>query len=133
MSQMAPKSWDELKAKTLAGNPDAQNRLCVCLSDGRGYYQGVGVRPDPFLAVRYFRKAIASRNITQWDRELAMFWLGACPRSDSEDYDYLKRFLYWKSIPNALFSSLRITADQCLLNAHSTRTTCELVLLVLIT
>ena len=35
---------------------------------------------------------------------------------------YLKRFLYWKSIPNAEFSSRKITADHCLLKAHSTRT-----------
>lgn len=43
---------------------------------GRGYYKGVGVRPDPNYAVRCFRRAIASRNITQAGREDAMFQLG---------------------------------------------------------
>jgi TPR repeat protein len=43
---------------------------------GRGYYKGAGVRADPNRAVRYFRKAIASRNISQAGRENAMFHLG---------------------------------------------------------
>ena len=43
---------------------------------GRGYYKGVGVRSDPSYAVRCFRKAIASRNITIAGREDAMYYLG---------------------------------------------------------
>jgi len=43
---------------------------------GRRYYAGVGVRRDPEQAVRCFRKAITSRNISQAGREDAMFHLG---------------------------------------------------------
>lgn len=43
---------------------------------GRGYYKGVGVRADPGRAVRCFRKAIASKYISQAGREDAMFHLG---------------------------------------------------------
>jgi TPR repeat protein len=43
---------------------------------GRGYYSGIGARPDPKQAVRLFRRAIISRNITQAGREDAMFRLG---------------------------------------------------------
>ncbi len=44
---------------------------------GRRYYAGVGVRRDAGQAVRYFRKAITSNNISQTGREDAMFHLGA--------------------------------------------------------
>ena len=44
---------------------------------GRRYYAGVGVRRDPGHAVRCFRKAITSKNISQAGREDAMFHLGA--------------------------------------------------------
>jgi TPR repeat protein len=43
---------------------------------GRRYYAGVGVRRDAEQAVRYFRKAITSKNISQAGREDAMFHLG---------------------------------------------------------
>lgn len=43
---------------------------------GRRYYAGVGVRRDPGHAVRCFRKAITSKNISQAGREEAMFHLG---------------------------------------------------------
>jgi len=43
---------------------------------GRGCYKDVGVRADPNRAVRCFRKAIASRHISQAGREDAMFHLG---------------------------------------------------------
>jgi TPR repeat protein len=43
---------------------------------GRGYYSGIGARPDPKQAVRLFRRAIISRSITQAGREDAMFRLG---------------------------------------------------------
>jgi uncharacterized protein len=36
---------------------------------GRGYYGGIGARPDPKQAVHLFRRAIISRNITQAGRE----------------------------------------------------------------
>jgi uncharacterized protein len=43
---------------------------------GRGYYAGVGVRRDPRHAVRCFRRAMRSNNISQPGREDAMFHLG---------------------------------------------------------
>jgi TPR repeat protein len=43
---------------------------------GKQLYSGQGVRRDPARAVRYFRKAITSRHISQSGRELAMFHLG---------------------------------------------------------
>ena len=43
---------------------------------GRGYYSGKGALCDPNQAVRHFRRAIVSRNITQAGREDAMFRLG---------------------------------------------------------
>lgn len=43
---------------------------------GRGYYTGIGTRRDPDQAVRCFKKAIASKNISQAGREDAMFHLG---------------------------------------------------------
>jgi TPR repeat protein len=43
---------------------------------GRGYYGGIGARRNPKQAVRLFRRAIISRNITQAGREDAMFRLG---------------------------------------------------------
>ncbi len=43
---------------------------------GWRYYSGVGVRRDAEQAVRYFRKAITSKNISQAGREDAMFHLG---------------------------------------------------------
>lgn len=46
---------------------------------GRRLSAGIGVRRDADEAVRHFRKAIASKNITQAGREGAMFHLGiAC-------------------------------------------------------
>ena len=43
---------------------------------GRRFYAGVGVRRDSEHAVRCFRKAITSKNISQAGREDAMFYLG---------------------------------------------------------
>jgi hypothetical protein len=43
---------------------------------GLGYYTGVGVRRDPEHAVRCFRRAIASKAISQAGREDAMYHLG---------------------------------------------------------
>jgi TPR repeat protein len=43
---------------------------------GCGYYTGVGVRRDPQQAIRYFRKAVTSKNISQAGREDAMFHIG---------------------------------------------------------
>src|SRR5437588_4272814 len=53
--------------------------------------------------------------------------------TDIFDYiiPYLNRRLYKKSNPNRPFSSRRATADHCLENAHSTRTTCGLLLVTL--
>src|SRR5437588_12419534 len=50
--------------------------------------------------------------------------------TDIFDYiiPYLNRRLYKKSKPNRPFSSRRATADHCLENAHSTRTTWGLLL-----
>lgn len=43
---------------------------------GCGYYTGIGVRHDPKQAIRCFRQAITSKNITQAGRENAMFHIG---------------------------------------------------------
>lgn len=43
---------------------------------GIHYYWGKGVRKDAKAAVRCFRNAIRSRNISEWDRDDAFFLLG---------------------------------------------------------
>jgi TPR repeat protein len=43
---------------------------------GIHYYWGKGIRKDPKAAVRCFRSAIRSKNISEWDRDDAFFLLG---------------------------------------------------------
>ena len=46
------------------------------LALGRSYYYGIGVRRNYHKAIEYYRKAIASKDITEFDRENAMYCLG---------------------------------------------------------
>jgi uncharacterized protein len=65
---------------------------------GCGCYTGVGVRRDPRQAIRCFRKAITSKNITQAGREDAMFYIGVAfhegrgvKKSDAQAIKWLAR------------------------------------------
>jgi hypothetical protein len=67
---------------------------------GRRYYAGVGVRHDPEHAVRCFRKAITSNNISQAGREDAMFHLGTAFHEGRGVKQSNARALKWLSRAN---------------------------------
>jgi TPR repeat protein len=57
--------------KSLAAKDDG-----ACLQLGIHYYWGRGVRTDYVMAVRFFRKAIKGKSITESERDDSFFYLG---------------------------------------------------------
>ncbi len=67
---------------------------------GVRYYQGIGVRRDALEAVRCYRKAIASKNITEAGRESAMFYLGVAFHEGGGVKQSDARALKWLRLAN---------------------------------
>jgi TPR repeat protein len=67
---------------------------------GWRYYKGVGVKCDPREAVQCFRKAIASKNITQAGREDAMLHLGVAFHEGRGVKKSDARAIRWASLAN---------------------------------
>jgi TPR repeat protein len=85
---------------------------------GFRYYEGTGVRRDPVEAVCCYRKAIASKNITEAGRESAMFHLGVAfhegrgvKQSDVRALKWLRRANTDDDFPDAHDLIEKITAE----------------------